>query len=221
MEFSGVLRFHKNFKFFPRQKIFFFEFENFCHNFFSKNVSTFFRNLKNIGIFSNKKIENFLNSKFEFKKFSIFLFLKIPIFFRFRKNVGFFFRKKCAKKIWTRKKIIFCRWKILKFLWNHRIPENPVNLNFQHNPISCGGWGKVSGRGSAKSNRSGGCLEWWRWACWLPKSLSAARRLEGWGGRISWARQLSLRGNSRSPPQLRNPERAVWGWCCRHQWTCK
>ena len=42
----------------------------------------------------------------------------------------------------------------------------------------------VSRRGSVKSNRSGGCLEWAGWVCWLPKSPSASRRLEWWGGRI-------------------------------------
>ena len=39
-------------------------------DFFRKKSPIFFRNLKNIGIFQNKKNEIFVNSKFEFKKFS-------------------------------------------------------------------------------------------------------------------------------------------------------
>ena len=117
--FPAVLRFHKNFNFFRRQKNIFFRVQKFSHTLFSKKNPTIFRNLKNIGIFQNKKNENFLNSNFEFTKISLFLFLKFPIFFRFRKNVWFFSRKRCTIFL-NSKKYIFCRRIFLKFLWNLR-----------------------------------------------------------------------------------------------------
>ena len=103
--FWGRLRFHKNFKKIRRQKkYFFFRVQNFFRPLFRKKNRTFFRNLKNIGIFKNKKINFFLNSNFEFKKSCFICIFENSYIFQISKNVGFFSRKKCAKFFWTRKK---------------------------------------------------------------------------------------------------------------------
>ena len=92
--------------------------------------------------FSKKNNQHFLNSKNPSSKFVDYFFSKNIWLSKKVKIFEKHFRKKCPKKFRTRKKYIFCRGKILKFLWNLRTPGNPVNPNFQPNPISWGGWGE-------------------------------------------------------------------------------
>ena len=81
---------------FDHKKIFFFEFKKkFAHffHFFREKNPTFFRNLKNIGIFKNKKMTFFELENFEFKNLLIIFFRKI---FDFQKKSKFsktFFEK--------------------------------------------------------------------------------------------------------------------------------
>ena len=91
--FPVVLRFHKNFKIFRRQKKLFFSSTKFFRTPFSRKNPTFFRNLKNIGIFKNKKIEIVWTRKFEFKKIWFFYSWKSQYFSDFEKMLDFFSKK--------------------------------------------------------------------------------------------------------------------------------
>ena len=106
IEIYGVFRcseIPQKFHFFRRQKIYFFRVQIFFAHFFSRKNSIFSRNLKNIGIFKNKKTKIFWTRKFEFKKNPEYVFKKI---FDFQKKSKFsktFFEKKLRKIFWTRK----------------------------------------------------------------------------------------------------------------------
>ena len=99
----------------------------------------FFQNLKNIGIFKNKKTEIFWTRKFEFKK-SVIIFLEKYLTFKKSQNFQKLFRKKSCAKILTSKNIYFLSVKNFEIF---RRPQNrSIVVRFQFSAL----WDQISDR---------------------------------------------------------------------------